>query len=275
MDPAGPPPSYDAATAASESHKSRNGIPPQSRRSMEDEARELPHGWVRQYDPKTHHQFFVDTNTDALRSIWHHPYDDEQYMNSLAPEERARITGMHRVPSAADMAAESTDEEDHHALPKREEAPPTGLHKLGRRMKDKLTSSTHEERERQRARRAEHERKLYEQHQLIRRAMSKAMETGQPQLVGTDKDGKDVYIEPPTGYGPNGGYGGGGYGQNAYGINPYSQGPYTNPNARFISPQSPYQRPNGYGYGGGYGMPLGMMGMGLGMGGGLMLGGLF
>jgi len=34
----------------------RNGIPPEARRSMEDEHRELPPGWVRQYDVKSQHQ---------------------------------------------------------------------------------------------------------------------------------------------------------------------------------------------------------------------------
>lgn len=244
---------------------------------MEDEARELPDGWVRQFDSKTHHQFFVDTRSDPPRSIWHHPYDDEQYMNSLSPAERSRISGLHRVPSEADVADESTDEEDHHGeLPPRQTDAPTGIHKLGRKMKDKLTSSTHEERELQRQKRAEHERRLYEQHQHTRRCMARAMETGQPQLLGKDKDGHDVYIEPPEGYGPNGGYRGGRFGDNAYGVSPYAEGLYANPNARFVRPESPYNRPYGYGYGGGYGMPLGMpLGMmGMGLGGGLLMGGL-
>jgi len=91
--------------------------------------------------------------------------------------------------------------------------------------------------------------------------MSKAAETGVPQLLGKDKDGKDVYIEPPGANYP-------GYGAQAYGYNPYSQGPYANPNATFVRPPDPYQRPYGYGYGGGYGMPL------MGLGTGFLLGGL-
>lgn len=277
-----PPPSYETATGSSESEslRPRNGIPPQSRRSMEDEARDLPEGWIRQLDTKTHHQFFVDTKSDPPRSIWHHPYDDEQYMTSLPASDHTRIKGLHRTPTDADVAAESTDEEDRHsALPPREVNKPIGIHKLGRKMKDKLTSSTHEEREVQRQKRAEQEEKLYAQHQHTRRCMALAMETGKPQLIGKDKQGRDVYIEPPAGYSPNGGYRG--YGSNAYGLNPYAQGPYSNPNARYLTPSTPYSRPYGGGYGGGYGMPLGMMGLGLGgglmagslLGGGLMMGG--
>ena len=113
------------------------------------------------------------------------------------------------------------------------------------------------------------------------------METGEPQLLGKDKDGKEVYIEPPNGMGMP---------QGARGYNPYTQGPYANPNATFIRPDNEYSRPYGRGYGGGYGLPLagglmggmlmgdmmmggmggmGMGGMGMGMGGMGMGGGFF
>merc|ERR1711939_1055393 len=77
-------------------------------------------------------------------------------------------------------------------------------------MKDKLPSSSHEEREAQRRKRAQEEQEAYQRHLHIRRQMSKAMETGEPQLLGKDRNGKDVYIEPPQM--PRGypGYGGGG-----------------------------------------------------------------
>lgn len=130
--------------------------------------------------------------------------------------------------------------------------------------------TTHEEREKQRRVRAIEEQKAYEMHQAIRQAMAKAMETGQPQPIGRDKDGHDLFIEPPQGPGDtNAGYAGYGQQGSYRGYNPYSQGPYANPNARFIRPEYPYARPYGYGYGGGMGMPL----MG-GMMGGMMLGGM-
>ena len=90
--------------------------------------------------------------------------------------------------------------------------------------------------------------------------MVRALETGQPQFLCKDRQGRDVYIVPPTGDAAP-------MGARAY--NPYAQGPYTNPNTRFLAPDYPYSRPYGYGYGGGYGFPL----MG-GLLGGAMLGGL-
>ncbi|PQE32849.1 ww rsp5 wwp protein [Rutstroemia sp. NJR-2017a WRK4] len=276
MAPSDAPPPY--TEHAPPSHKTRNGIPPQRRRSMEDEARPLPPGWIRQYDDEEHHQFFVDTTSNPPRSIWQHP---------LSPEERARIAGLHRVPSEADIEAESTDEEggDGHVQPPRGAAGgarvggagdnPTGLHKLGRKMKDKLTSSTHTEREQRRRQREQEEIEAYKRHQAIRAAMVKAARTGEPQLVGKDRQGREVFVEPPFGAGGGMGMGGGmggvggRYGNNAYGYNPYMQGPYSYNGARYMRPQGPYNRPYGGGYGGGLGVPL----MG-GLLGGAVLGGL-
>lgn len=273
---------------------------------MEDESRPLPQGWVRQLDPQSNHQFFVDTATEPPRSIWHHPYDDDAYMSSLAPEERGRIDGLHRVPSEADVIAESSDDDNdfhnpkshagkgeaapqgqggHHTgeiypnqLPRRDSPPPKGIHKFGRKMKDKITSSTHQEREQMRQQREAEEQQLYERYQIYRSAMAKAAQTGEPQLIGKDKDGRDVYMEPP--FGRHGGRGGmiggggpypgqGGVGHGGMGYNPYQNGVYGAPNARYIRPQNPYNRRPGYGYGGGLGLPLG-----LGIGGGLLAGSL-
>ncbi|KAJ8067373.1 hypothetical protein OCU04_004724 [Sclerotinia nivalis] len=282
-----PPPYTESAISSNPTHRSRNGIPPQSRRSMEDEARSLPDGWIRQFDPETNHQFFVDTTQNPPRSIWRHPYDDEQYMNSLTPIERRQIQGIHRVPSNADIEAESTDEES--SLPKRPpqhgnnaEDNPTGIHKLGRKMKDKLTNSTHTEREARRDQRAEEEAAAYRRHQAIREAMSRAIRTGEPQLIGKDRNGKDVYIEPPSqsqsAYMGGGRtmYPGGGYGfnpfvsgpQGPFGMSPYGMSPYGS-GGMYRRPVTPYNRGNYGGYGGGAGLPMAM-----GLGGGLMLGGL-
>ena len=252
---------------------------------MEDEQRPLPTGWVRTYDPEHHHQFFVDTTKDPPRSIWVHPYDDDEYLSTLTSEQRERIEeeslGRGHPPSKEDiMASHTDDEEDYHTptspsghsggeLPPR---PTAGKGKgrddrsFGRKFKDKVTGMTHEERENQRRIRAEEERKLYEQHQRFRRAMVEAQRTGQPQFVGKDRDGKDIYVEPPAP--PQGPYG---YGGGGYGYNPYRSGVYSTPNARYIRPPNPYSRPAGYGYGGGYGMPLGL-GIGGGLLGGLLIG---
>merc|ERR1712029_96681 len=70
--PSEPPPPYDASTRPNPTSNTnnlqvpnaRNGIPPHDRRSMEDEFRDLPQGWTRQYDEQSHHQFFVDTRAN-------------------------------------------------------------------------------------------------------------------------------------------------------------------------------------------------------------------
>ena len=119
---------------------------------------------------------------------------------------------------------------------------------------------THEQRQQDRARREEQERRAYQMHLQARQAMVRALETGQPQFLCKDQQGRDVYIEPPSGPGiPRG----------AYGYNPYAQGPYANPNTRFVRPVGPYGRPYGYGYGGGIGAPVAA-----GLLGGALLGGV-
>lgn len=283
MDTSEPPPPYQKEPPAGHGARLQvnDGIPPDVRRSMEDETRTLPKGWVRQYDANNSHQFFVDTRADPPRSIWQHPYDDEQYLNTLSSEERERLQTMYDRPHE-DLPSDSAQGQGH-ASPSKMTGPSVGGNanvgpstssnpevqrpqkvSVGRKWKDKLTNSTHEEREARRAQEAEEERKAYEQHRALRIAMNKALETGQPQLIGKDRQGHDVYIEPPRGPGSTV-YGYPGSGPNYRGYNPFQQGPYTNPNARFMRPAGPYGRP-GYG---GMGMPLagGMMG-------GLMLGGL-
>ncbi|KAF1916308.1 hypothetical protein BDU57DRAFT_516330 [Ampelomyces quisqualis] len=269
--PSEPPPSYEVATGSSSApepgiqrvstdgpghRRERNGIPPDRRRSMEDEVRELPRGWVRSFDQQEGHQFFVDTNADPPRSIWVHPYDDEQFLSTLNPEERQRHTRMHRTMTLEDLAAEDSDHEE---LPPRPTTKGTsssaaagstsesGLSKFSRKLKDKITGQTHEEREQHRMRRAEQERQAYLAHMRARQALIKAIQTGEPQFLCKDGQGRDVYIEPPRGpYAPRG----------AYGYNPYAQGPYANPNVRIVRPAGPYNRRYGYGYGGGAGLPI-------------------
>lgn len=273
-EPSDAPPSYEEAAGSSrpnqqgsaqaqdQSHlKVRNGISPLVRRSMEDEGRALPEGWVRSYDPENDHQFFVDTKADPPRSIWHHPYDDEQYLDTLDPKERQRIKGLHRTPTDRDMQVESSDDDDAMHQQKGSSSKPgpstssaptaeskVDKPKFGRRLKDKITQSTHEEREAARRQRAQEEAQYYERHRQLRQAMVEAARTGQPQFIGKDpRTGQDVYIEPPNGPRPPPG---------AYGYNPYAQGPYANPNAKFVRPVDPYSRPYGRGYGGGYGLPI-------------------
>lgn len=222
---------------------------------MEDEMRELPQGWIRSFDAQSQHQFFVDTRANPPRSIWVHPYDDDEYLSTLSPDERKRHTRMKRTMTLEDLAAEDSDVEDSHRQPTSrgkstatQDAQPTGLHKFSRKLKDKVTGSTHTEREASRAKRAEQEAHAYAAHLRAREALMRAIQTGEPQLLGKDQQGRDIYIEPPHGpYAPRG----------AYGYNPYAmRGPYMNPNVRFVRPAGPYGRPYGYGYGGGAGVPI-------------------
>jgi hypothetical protein len=307
--PSEPPPSYEAAinhnsgsgsnqaSSSSRPHGESghlqvpgqgddDAIPAAIRRSMEDEARALPKGWVRSYDPETSHQFFVDTTAEPPRSIWTHPYDDEEYLRTLSSEDRERIEHesmrhpKDAQPSKEDIMHDHTDisedEDIPNDLPARKNAPPAQKKSFGRKMKDKLTGSTHEERQQERARREQKEREMYQRHLAIRQAMSKALQTGKPQLIGRDKDGQDVWLEPPQ-YSGSSRYPGG------YGYNPYRGGMLGGPTGgggmygggfappgMYNRPGMAYGRPYGRGYGGGYGMP---MAMGGGLLGGMMLGG--
>ena len=220
---------------------------------MEDESRDLPPGWVRTYDPQNSHQFFVDTTKDPPRSIWHHPYDDEEYLNTLPTAERERIHSLHHTPSKNDIISMDTDEEDHAGPSTSADLPPRPEKKnYGRRLKDKLTGTTHEQRQQERERREKEDEEAYRQHLHIRRAMTMAEQTGQPQFVGKDRYGRDLWFEPS--YGMQGGYT-----PQGQMINPYASGIYQNPNNRFIRPSAPYNRPYGYGYGGGYVWPSSVM----------------
>lgn len=299
--PTDAPPSYATATGSSTTSNAagsnrlqvpgaRNGIPAQHRRSMEDEHRPLPEGWVRQWDQKEQHQFFVNTKATPPKSIWHHPYDDDEYLSTLSSEQREQIQEderqrLQRIDDHSDdessKHSKSSAPVSSHAtgsssfpqeLPPRDSAAGDSHHKkgFGERFKEKVTGQTKEERARERQLRDQQEREYYEAHQRFRQCLQQAQMTGKPQFFAKDRDGKDIYIEPPnTGYGGYGGY------NNGYGYNPYQSGPYSNPNARFIRPSYPYQRGYGYGpYGGGYGG--GGFGMPIAAGalGGLFLGGL-
>lgn len=197
-------------------------------------------------------------------------------MSSLSASERSRIESLHEVPSNADINAETSgeDSDTEHQLPHRQsgEDKPTGVKKYTRKMKDKLTSSTHHERQSSRQQRAREEQAAYERHRVIRAAMVKAIETGQPQYLGKNKEGKGVYIDPPSNRG--GAYGGGypgslGYGGTGYGWGgpPMVGGMAMRPGMGYGGMPGYGRRP-GYGYGGGMGLPL----MG-GLVGGAMLGG--
>jgi len=214
--PNDPPPSYEQATTGHDSDPPptssrptrRSTIPLRARRSMEDELRPLPPGWIRQLDPATQHQFFVDTTANPPRSIWHHPYDDETFLHSLSPNERARLLGtidQFHLSHQADNHDLSTDEDASHSdgqtrTDHRRDGSGSGGG-LGQKLKDKLTGTTHAQRVEERTRRDRAEQEMYAQHLAFRNAFSEAMMSGRPQLLGKDTQGRNVYIEPLAGSG--------------------------------------------------------------------------
>ncbi|EGO60118.1 hypothetical protein NEUTE1DRAFT_119376 [Neurospora tetrasperma FGSC 2508] len=247
-------------------HHGHDGIPTPTRLSMEDELRPLPPGWVRTYDPETNHQFFVDTQADPIRSIWHHPYDDDLFLNSLPPAERTRIEQLkHQHSGSGDnhstsRPTSSRSSRAHSPQPPRSprradaqqhEEEEQGK-SLGRKLKDALTGTTHSERVEARAARDRAEREALRQHLLVRRAMAKAMETSRPQLLGKDDNGVDLYLEPPGQMYPG-----------VVAVKPltpwlsevFYERDRRSGNARLPGPLGRYLRPEGsmYGFGSGYG----------------------
>ncbi|CDO73208.1 hypothetical protein BN946_scf185007.g263 [Trametes cinnabarina] len=69
---------------------------------MSYENEPLPAGWVKEYDPTTKHPFWVDTKAKPPRSIWVHPYGDEQFLREH-PDIRDRL--------ARERSSESTPAE--------------------------------------------------------------------------------------------------------------------------------------------------------------------
>ncbi|KAL1864954.1 hypothetical protein VTK73DRAFT_5583 [Phialemonium thermophilum] len=304
-----PEPGRRPGTASSaDTDDDMDQIPSLARRSMEDETRPLPPGWVRSFDPETCHQFFVDTTQDPPRAIWHHPFDDEAYVNSLSREERDRLVGQSLLlppNNKRDAApARQTDPQARvsaGAGPAAAPHPPGpddsagSLERLGRKFKDRLTSTTHAERAADRRRRANAEAEAHRQHLALRGGLANAMRTGQPQVIGRDEEGRPVLIEPP-GLGRDQGL------VERRRLNPWmtevryvpGAAPFALGEGRLVRvdglypgsfyngamgmgygrPRGPYERPMGGRYGGGLGFPLGMPLLGgvmLGQMGGMML----
>lgn len=208
-----PPPSYEQAIGGSSTqpassstlqvpsnNNGRNGIPAASRRSMEDEARPLPTGWIRCFDHQYSHQYFVDTTKNPPRSIWRHPYDDQTYIDSLPSAERERLSSQGLLhphgPTRNDPDYESTDDEA--ASHGEGRAEPTNvrgksaLAKLGSKVKGHL-----EDREARRRERAAQEEEAHRSYTLFRQGLEAATRTGKPHLLGVDDEGRELYLQPP------------------------------------------------------------------------------
>ncbi|GAA6049302.1 hypothetical protein JCM3770_005930 [Rhodotorula araucariae] len=267
------------------------GIPSEARRELLDAERPLPEGWRREFDRNSEHFFYVDTKANPPRSIWSHPLDDPDFLRAnpeiaqkYAPPPGAPPGDSSTSSSGGTTPAHSSsaDEKHRHSFgrgegddghkkgetlrksrPVQQQQQQQQQHNtqekhddrtLGRRMKDKLTGSTHEERVAERKKRAEEEKRQYDEYLRRRGEMLRAVNQGRYQTSYSAPAGP-YRVQPLYGgmYGSSR-YGGGGYG----GYARYPAGPM------------------GYGSGIGMmrpGMGMGMGGMGLGMGAGL-LGGL-
>lgn len=56
----------------------------------------LPSGWIEQFDNDANHPFWVDTNAKPARSIWTHPYEDEEYVREH-PQAREEVNEVRRL----------------------------------------------------------------------------------------------------------------------------------------------------------------------------------
>ncbi|GAA5965064.1 hypothetical protein JCM3765_004844 [Sporobolomyces pararoseus] len=250
--------SASSYTASSDEEGQERGLSTDERVSMEDCYRELPEGWVREFDPNSQHFFYVDTKASPPRSIWVHPLDDEVYLKQH-PEHReaSRLYAPPQGPppgaasssgSGGGAAAVSTPSDSksshnpfssHHHGGAAAPSSSSNSHSssstsagkktktkdertLGRKLKDKMTGSTHEERVAQRKRQKEEEMKAYQQYIMRRNEILKAQREGRYQTVYAAPSmpyGRPMYSSGYYGspYSRYGGYGGGYYGRPGYG----------------------------------------------------------
>ncbi|KAK4173230.1 hypothetical protein QBC36DRAFT_221007 [Triangularia setosa] len=237
-------PTGSISTATAHTHI--NGIPPQARRSMEDELRPVPSGWVREFDPDTQHQFFVDTNYDpSPRSIWHHPHDDPEFLASLNEAEKDKIriqTSKAAVDNDDDLSDEPTDSGSDSKA-----SDTSAKRSLAKKLKDTLTGTTHDQRVSARAEKALREKEMYRQHRILRKGMTTAMHTCRPAFLGKDENRTHLFLEAPGHTFPGV--------TDAKPLSPYldeivydeSEHNYSKPKGRYLRPGS---KMYGFGYGG-------------------------
>ncbi|KAK4700312.1 hypothetical protein P7C70_g5937, partial [Phenoliferia sp. Uapishka_3] len=195
-------------------------IPTEDRYSMLEESRELPKGWVRQYDEESSHAFYIDEDANPPRSIWTHPYDDIDYLKSLPESSEVRqhyehqMNATQRIEDSCPALTEnkSDSQQGKSSSTRVVDNENKSERTIGRKIKDKLTGKSHAER--QQERRAQHEAELKQYQQFIMRR-KQAMED---QAKNPDKYSRPMGGYPGSargyrsGYGYGAGYGGLGYG---------------------------------------------------------------
>ncbi|KAK4050752.1 hypothetical protein OIO90_004974 [Microbotryomycetes sp. JL221] len=214
----------------------QSGLNPDDQYEAEATHRPLPEGWRREFDSNTQHCFYVDTKSNPPRSIWVHPFDDPEYLNSLSDKERKEILGDNPPPAVPDNAQGSSSSSSNNyvntgdikstdhattAMTSSSTHPHSDDNKekrsFGRKMKDKMTGTTHEQRVQERKKRKEEEMKQYQQYIMARQQLLEAQRSGRYQPMYAAPMGP--YSRPVYGYGRPAmmGYPGYGYGQYGYG----------------------------------------------------------
>ncbi|GAA5946925.1 hypothetical protein JCM10213_002901 [Rhodosporidiobolus nylandii] len=208
-------------TASSDGHGDDGVIPAEARRDIIDEQRPLPENWRREWDPKSEHFFYVDTKASPPRSIWCHPLDPE-YL-AAHPQDAKELSSEYAPPSGAPPAGSSTSKQDQQHVSAYASDGKDGKKKdersLGRKMKDKLTGTTHEERVQQRKKRQEEEMKQYQAYLVRRKQILEAQRQGryQPMYAAPASPySRPMYYN--SGIGMPYGYGGYGYGRRGMGM---------------------------------------------------------
>ena len=112
-EPLGMTRSNDSSSTIDTLDLSNSGLDRETLQDLDDEQRDLPEGWVRCFDPKQQHHFYVEEATK--RAIWVHPYDDPEFLQSLPDTHPANPN------SKQGKAARKQSEDELLALKKREE----------------------------------------------------------------------------------------------------------------------------------------------------------
>ncbi|KAJ3783374.1 hypothetical protein GGU10DRAFT_316911 [Lentinula aff. detonsa] len=154
----------------------------------------LPYGWTKQYH-ESGHPYYVDTKSDPPRSIWTHPYEDEQYLREH-PDAREKVRPLSSQGLGSKKQSLNEEQTRRHSYNGQSSKAPIGRKKgFFSKLKDKAIG-TKEEREAEKARMAQ----LQEQRRQQRLAQQQAYYS------------QAQYAPPPQQYGNRYGGNGGGYG---------------------------------------------------------------
>ncbi|CAE6517574.1 unnamed protein product [Rhizoctonia solani] len=179
------------------SSANRDSPPPydftdEDQHSMEDESRPLPKGWVRDYDHTNKHHFYVDTTTHPPRSIWVHPFEDEQFQREH-PE-------LFRPPS---RPPSSSSRENAIAGPSNERDAKPEKKGFVQKMKDMATEHA-AKKEEERRRREQLQREAIQRYVMRRQQLQQGQQNiyGQGSLYGPPNVyGQGRYPPPGVAYG--------------------------------------------------------------------------